>query len=75
VFAGSVQELAAARQRVAEFLAEPGGRGTVQDVGLATQFQYDVTPLDRDGGLTGGEFLDQPPRGDFLYPRRPSSAR
>lgn len=73
VSAGRVQELASVGQRVAEVVAQPRGVLAIQNVRVGAETDDNVPGVDRDGWLTAGEFLDQPPRGDFRYPRRGSS--
>jgi len=73
--AGGVQELASPCQRVVQIVPESPDGLAVQSVGASVEFENDVVAVGVDGrlvrgGLTAGEFLDQPPRGDFRYPRR-----
>ncbi|WP_255149215.1 hypothetical protein [Halorarius halobius] len=56
------------RQRVAERVPQVGGLLALENVRLVADVQYQVPGLDGDGAI-GGEFLDQSPRGDLLYPR------
>jgi len=73
--AGGVQELAPSGQRVVQVVPESSRRLAVQSVGVAVEFEDDAVVVGADGrwvrgSLTVREFLDQPPRGDFRYPRR-----
>jgi hypothetical protein len=68
VFAARVDELVSSRQRVPERVPQVGGLGALQNVRLAADVQYQFPAFDGDRAI-GGEFLDQSPRGDLLYPR------
>ncbi|WP_255195576.1 hypothetical protein [Halorarius litoreus] len=68
VFTRGVDELVSSRQRVAEGVPQLGGLLALQNVRLAADVQYQFPAVDGDRAI-GGEFLDQPPRGDLLYPR------
>jgi hypothetical protein len=69
VLAARVHELVASRQRVAERVPQVDGLAALENVRLAADVQYQFPAFDGDRAI-GGEFLDQSPRGDFLYPRR-----
>jgi hypothetical protein len=68
VFAAGVYELVSSRQRVAERVPQVGGLAALQNVRLAADVQYQFPAFDGDRAI-GGEFLDQSPLGDLLYPR------
>jgi hypothetical protein len=70
VGSGGADELSALGQRLAERRPQPVGLGSGQFVGLARDGDGDALGV-RTAVRFRGEFLDQPPRGDFLYPRTP----
>jgi len=62
-------ELPALGQGVAECCAQLVGLGSGEAMGLARDGDGDRLRIRRR--RLGAEFLDQPPTGDLLYPRRP----
>jgi hypothetical protein len=64
---GRADELPALGQRVAERRPQLVGLGSGEFVALASERYGDCVGAGTEVTL-GGEFLDQPPTGDFLYP-------
>lgn len=74
VLARGVQELAVLGQRLAQSVAEPARVGPVQPVSVAVAgLQKQCVRVLRVG--SNREFLDQPGRPDFEYPRMSASSR
>ncbi|GAB3423457.1 hypothetical protein GCM10027435_29470 [Haloparvum alkalitolerans] len=74
VFARRVEELAALGQRLVQSVAEPPRVGAVQPVGVAVVgLQKQCVRVGRVS--SNREFLDQPGRPDFEYPRMDVSSR